>query len=166
MTTATEASGGDPDRHETEAERLDRNYNELLQELRVSQTGVQILFAFLLTIAFTPRFPQATEFQKHTYVVTLLLSAGAASLLIAPVAFHRLVFRRQQKDDVVNAANKLAMGGLVLLFGAIVGAVLLILDVVLGDTAAWVLAGLFAVWCLGFWFVLPLVARQRDEVGR
>ncbi len=77
------------ERGESEAERLDRNYGELLQELRVTQTGVQILFAFLLTLAFTQRFAQITSFQRGTYVVTLLFAAGAAALLIGPVSFHR-----------------------------------------------------------------------------
>ena len=154
---------GPDGRHETEAERLDRNYDELLQELRVSQTGVQILFAFLLTLAFQARFPQITEFQKHTYIATLLLSAGAAALLIAPVAFHRLVFRRQMKAELVTAASRFALGGLTLLFLAIVGAVLLILDVVLGRTAALWWSALVAVWCAVFWFALPLVNRARSS---
>lgn len=156
--TAHESTG----RRETEAERLDRNYNELLQELRVSQTGVQILFAFLLTLAFTQRFPETTTFQRAVYVVTLLLAAGAAALLIAPVAIHRVVFRRQQKDDLVTAASRLAGGGLALLLLAMVGSVLLIVDVVYGRTEAVVLAALIGAWCVGFWYVLPLVIRTRD----
>ena len=144
---------------ETTAQRLDRNYTELLQELRVAQAGVQILFAFLLSLAFTQRFAQTNDFQRGTYVLTLLFSAGAAALLIAPVAFHRLVFRRRQKDDLVDAANRFALGGLAMLFLAMVGAVLLILDVVLGGLAAFLLAGLVAVWFVGFWLVLPLTHR-------
>jgi len=147
-------------RDETTAERLDRNYNELLQELRVAQTGVQILFAFLLTLAFTPRFGQASSFQRGAYVVTLLVAASAAALLIAPVAFHRIVFRRRQKDDLVDAANRLALGGLVLLFVAMTGAVLLILDVVLGPRAAGVLTGVLAAWFVAFWLVLPMLSRE------
>jgi hypothetical protein len=144
---------------ETVAQRLDRNYTELLQELRVAQTGVQILFAFLLTLAFTQRFAETDGFQRFVYVVTLLFAAGAAALLIAPVAFHRLVFRRRQKDDLVDAANRFALGGLAMLFVAMVGAVLLILDVVLGDFRAFLLTGLVAAWFLGLWLVLPLTSR-------
>src|SRR5712691_13298888 len=88
---------GGTGRTETPLERWDRNYGELLQELRVAQTGVQILFAFLLTLPFSPRFGQVSRFERATYVSTLLLAAGAAALLIAPVAFHRLVFRDRQK---------------------------------------------------------------------
>jgi hypothetical protein len=144
---------------ETVAQRLDRNYTELLQELRVAQAGVQILFAFLLTLAFTQRFGETDGFQRGVYVVTLLFAAGAAALLIAPVAFHRLVFRRRQKDDLVDAANRLALGGLAMLFVAMVGAVLLILDVVLGDFRAFLLTGLVAAWFVGLWLVLPLTQR-------
>lgn len=151
-----------PDRHETEAERLDRNYSELLQELRVAQAGVQILFAFLLSLAFTQRFETTTSLQRTVYVTTLLLAAAAAALLIAPVAFHRLVFRRQQKDDLVQTSNRLALAGLVALFLAMVGAVLLILDVVLGNVLAAVLTAAVAVWFLVLWFVLPLPARNGD----
>jgi Family of unknown function (DUF6328) len=149
-----------PDRHETEAQRLDRNYSELLQELRVAQAGVQILFGFLLSLAFTQRFETTTSLQRAVYVVTLLLATAAAALLIAPVPFHRLVFRRRQKDDLVETGNRLALAGLVALFLAMVGAVLLILDVVLGNLLAAVLTAAVAVWFLVLWFVLPLPARN------
>jgi putative flippase GtrA len=157
--------GGDADREysrqdETTAERLDRNYNELLQELRVAQAGVQILFAFLLTLAFTQRFTETSSFQRGTYVVTLLFAAGAAALLIAPVAFHRIVFRQRQKDELVDVANRLALGGMAMLMVAMVGALLLILDVVLGGPEAALLSALVAAWFLGFWLVLPLTRRQ------
>ncbi len=148
-------------RGESTAERLDRNYNELLQELRVAQAGVQILFAFLLSLAFTQRFGQANSFQRTTYVVTLLFAAGAAALLIAPVAFHRIVFRQRQKDDLVDASNRLALGGLGMLLVAMVGAVLLILDVVLGGSRALLLTAAVAAWFVGFWVVLPLTRRER-----
>jgi hypothetical protein len=152
-------------RAETTAQRLDRNYNELLQELRVAQAGVQILFAFLLTLAFSQRFAETTAFQRATYVVTLLFAAGAAGLLIAPVAFHRIVFRQRQKDDLVEAANRLSLGGLGMLLVAMVGSVLLILDVVLGRARALGLAGVVAAWFIGFWVVLPL-ARREGAAGR
>jgi hypothetical protein len=155
------AGSRSPDRHETEAERLDRNYSELLQELRVAQAGVQILFAFLLTLAFTQRFAETTSLQRAVYVGTLLLSAASVALLIAPVAFHRMVFRRRQKDDLVAATNRLALAGLVTLFMAMVGAVLLILDVVLGNGPAVALTAVVAAWFVLLWFVLPLPARHR-----
>jgi cation transport ATPase len=149
-----------PERHESESERLDRNYSELLQELRVAQAGVQILFAFLLSLAFQSRFETINGLQRTMYVVALITAAAAAALLIAPVAFHRLVFRRRQKDDLVEVTNSLAIAGLVALFFAMVSAVLLILDVVLGNGWAVVLTVVVALWFLLLWFVLPLPARR------
>lgn len=161
----TGPAGVEDERDESEAERLDRNYGELLQELRVTQTGVQILFAFLLTLAFTQRFPQITSFQRATYVVTLLCSAGAAALFIAPVALHRIVFRQDQKDTLVFTTNRLALGGLAFLFVALVGALLLTLDVTLGRGPALWWTGVAAVFFLVLWVVVPLVSRSRGQSG-
>ncbi|RJK93883.1 amine oxidase [Vallicoccus soli] len=140
---------------------LDRNLNELLQELRVAQTGVQILFAFLLTLPFNARFDGTTEVQRVAYVVTLLLSAAATGTLIAPVAFHRLVFRRGKREELVRVANTLAVVGLGLLLLAVSGAVFLVVDVVVGGTGAVLLAGGAAAWFLVLWVLLPLRARHR-----
>src|SRR3977135_1157192 len=96
--------GGDG-REETPLERWDRNFGELLQELRVAQTGVQILFAFLLTLPFTQRFTKITSFQKDVYFVTLLLAPAASACIIAPVAHHRILFRRRQKEYLVAVSN-------------------------------------------------------------
>jgi hypothetical protein len=152
-----------PQRRETEAEQADRNFNELLQELRVSQMGVQILFAFLLTLAFQSRFTQIDQLQRSIYVVTLLLCACATALLIAPVSLHRVMFRRGRKREVVENAAKLAKGGLLLLFLAIVGAILFILDVVLSRGLAVVLTVVVGLVFLVFWYALPwrLLRRQR-----
>jgi uncharacterized membrane protein YhhN len=148
-------------RDESEAERLDRNYAELLQELRVTQTGVQILFAFLLTIAFTDRFTDVSSFQRATYVTTLLSAAGATAFLIAPVAYHRIVFRHQQKDDLVRNAHRMAMAGMACLLVAMVGAVTLILEVTLGRTAGLSFGVAVGVFFLLWWVVVPLVSRAR-----
>jgi Family of unknown function (DUF6328) len=149
------------DRSESEGQRLDRNINEMLQELRVAQTGVQILFAFLLTIAFQQRFAEVTTFQRNVYVTTLLLVSGATALLIAPVSFHRIVFRQRQKRRLVKATHRLATGGLVLLLLAVCGAVLLILDVVLGTRPAIIGVSGVALWFVIFWYVIPLRARRQ-----
>ena len=117
---------------ETLEQVLDRNLAELLQELRVAFTGVQILFAFLLSMAFTARFTELDGFDITVYVVALLSTAMATMVLIAPVSFHRIVFRRQQKAALVIVADRLLMVGLALLIPAICSSVLLILDVVLG----------------------------------
>src|SRR5215211_6252780 len=102
-------------RGETELQSVDRHFNELLQELRVAQTGVQILFAFLLGLAFTPRFPDLTGGQQGIYLVTLVLSAVSAALLIAPVGYHRTVFRQRLRPQLVTTGHRYAIAGLVLL---------------------------------------------------
>jgi hypothetical protein len=146
---------GDRQRKETSAEQADRNFNELLQELRVSQMGVQILFAFLLTLAFQSRFTQIDRLQLSIYVVTLLLSACATALLIAPVALHRAMFRQGRKREVVEIAAKLAQGGLLMLFLAICGAILFIFDVVLSRGPAVGLTAGVTVVFLVLWYAFP-----------
>jgi Family of unknown function (DUF6328) len=145
----------DYERHETDAQRLDRNYAELLQELRVAQTGVQILFAFLLTIAFQQRFTMLSSVLRGLYVGTLLCSAIAAALFIAPVAVHRVVFRRHLKQELVGWTGRLAAFGLVFLALAVLGSVLLIVDVVSGPVAAWILTALLACVFAWLWYLLP-----------
>jgi hypothetical protein len=149
-------------RGETPMQRADRAYGEILQEVRVAQTGVQILFAFLLALAFQARFGGITSFQRGTYVVTLMLCAGATALLIAPAAVHRMTYRRRLKQDLVRVANRLALSGLVLLLLSMASAVLLIMDVVLGLAPAIILAVAVLVWFTSWWFMLPLrtLARQ------
>jgi hypothetical protein len=149
-------------RGETELQSVDRHFNELLQELRVAQTGVQILFAFLLGLAFTPRFPELTTTQQGIYLVTLVLSAISAALLIAPVGYHRTVFRQRLRPQLVTTGHRYAIAGLVLLLLALVGAVQLAASFVLGARAsllAAALAGLFAT----LWFLIPLVQRARHQ---
>lgn len=154
------AASGEARRDESEDERADRQYNELLQELRVAQTGVQFLFAFLLTLAFTQRFPQVTDFQHWVYVATLTATAVASALLIGPVPFHRIVFRRGLKPRLVRGADLMARGGLAMLLLAINGAVLLILDVVLTGPLPFVMSGAVALWFVLVWYVVPLTARE------
>jgi hypothetical protein len=147
-------------RGETLEQLLDRNLAELLQELRVAFTGVQILFAFLLSLAFTVRFTQLDGFGITVYVVALLSTALATMVLIAPVSFHRIVFRRGQKAALVVVADRLLMLGLALLIPAICSAVLLILDVVLGLWPAVLGSAVTAAVGVGTWYVLPLVIRR------
>jgi hypothetical protein len=153
-------------RGENELQRLDRNFNEILQELRVAQTGVQILFAFLLTLAFSQRFTTISQFQEDLYIVTLMLTAAATGLLIAPVGYHRITFRQRMRPELVTAANWLALGGLFFLLLAMTSSILFITDVVLDRRAALVLTGVAALWFLVFWFLLPvvrLVKRRSDD---
>jgi hypothetical protein len=153
--------GGVP---ETEKERYERNFADLLQELRVAQTGVQILFAFLLTLPFSAGFDKVNEFQRDVYVVSLLASAGAAAMIIAPVAYHRVLFQRGRKAELVRSAHRMASGGLAFMLVAMVSAVLLITDFILDRWIAWLLSGLTAVWFVLLWLVLPVLRRDdRDE---
>ena len=146
---------------ESEAERLDRNYGELLQELRVAQTGVQILFAFLLGIAFQNRFTTIESYQRGIYLVTLVSAACAAIMLIAPVAVHRMLFRRHQKHELVVITSRLAATGLVFLGTAILSAVLFVLDVVVNLSLAIVFTAVLGGLLLGLWYVLPSEVRRR-----
>jgi prolipoprotein diacylglyceryltransferase len=155
-----------PDRRdETRDERDDRNLAELLQELRVAGLGVQVLFGFLLSMPFTSKFVAISDAQRQLYVATLALAALSTALLTAPVAYHRLVFRRHQKEHLIRAANIMAICGLATVGLAICGAILLVVSFVDRGLAATVLipAGIFCVFA-GLWFVLPLARRgDRDS---
>ena len=142
-------------RGESELQSVDRNFVELLQELRVAQTGVQILFAFLLGLAFTPRFAGLSTWQHGVYLGTLVSSALAAALLIAPVGYHRMVFRRRLKYRLVETSHRCAVGGLVLLLISLVGGVDLAASTLIGPWAS-LLAGILAGVYVAFWFGLPL----------
>src|SRR6476646_10408219 len=148
-------------RDESDAARLDRNYGELLQELRVAQTGVQILFAFLLGIAFQNRFTEIESDQRGIYLFTLIAAASAAIMLIAPVAVHRMLFRRHQKHELVVITSRLAATGLVFLGTAILSAVLFVLDVVVNLSLAIVFTAVLGGLLLGLWYVLPSEVRRR-----
>ncbi|OII61300.1 hypothetical protein BJP40_06100 [Streptomyces sp. CC53] len=148
-------------RHETPEERADRRWGELLQEIRVAQTGVQILFGFLLTVVFTSRFTDLSRGDKVLYVTTVVLAATASGALIGPVAFHRIVSGRRIKPQTVEWASRLTFVGLLLLLLTMVSALLLVLRVATHDPyVPWLVAGVTA-WYLVSWFVLPLWARRR-----
>jgi hypothetical protein len=147
-------------RGETLEQLLDRNLAELLQELRVAFTGVQILFAFLLSLAFTQRFEELDGFELVVYTMALMSTALATMVLIAPVSFHRLVFRRRQKAALVAVADRLLVVGLALLIPAIGSSVLLILDVALGRGPAVVGSSLTVLVGVLTWYALPLAIRR------
>ncbi len=146
-------------RNEQEWERLDRNLDELLQELRIALPGVQVLFAFLLAVPFQRRFSEVTDFQQSLYFVTLLLAALSMFLLMAPTAFHRITFRRQQKEWIVRLSNRMSIAGLAALSLAVTGAVALITDFLYSSTATIVVATGAALVALTCWFLLPLKIR-------
>lgn len=148
-------------RRETESERLDRNFGELLQELRVAQTGTQILFAFLLTAAFTQVMHDSDRFSQILLSITIVFAALATGLLIAPVAVHRTAFRQGLKDQIVHTSSRLATGGLAFLVLTMLGGCLLALDAMLTRGTAFVVTGAVALWFVGFWLVLPITIRRR-----
>jgi predicted neutral ceramidase superfamily lipid hydrolase len=150
------------DRDESEHERLDRNLIELLQELRVAQAGVQILFAFLLTLPFTQRFDQVSSFQRGVYLLAVVFTTAASIFLIGPVAYHRLLFRRDEKRRLVFDANKLALAGLTCLAAAMLCAVFLVVDVLFGTLTVAITVGGAGTLFVAVWLVLPLV-RATDE---
>jgi hypothetical protein len=154
---------GSPERNETTAERSDRNWSELLQELRVAQTGVQLLTAFLLSLPFQTRFTTISSDERRLYLAVVLLAVAATGVLIAPVALHRAVFQRHEKQQLVHAAARLAELGLLLLAAAVTGVVLLIFVVVSGVTAGVVAAGTVTVLLATLWLLLPLGLRRRAE---
>ncbi|MFJ4876495.1 DUF6328 family protein [Streptomyces sp. NPDC088745] len=148
-------------RSESEDERADRQWSELVQEIRVAQTGVQILFGFLLTVVFTPIFQDISETDKNIYILTVILGSTATGALIGPVSFHRIVSGRRIKHKAVTWASRLTFLGLVLLLATLCSALLLVMRVVTHDSfAPWLVAGVFA-WYLLCWFVLPFWARWK-----
>ena len=145
---------------ETESERADRNFNDILQELRVTQTGVQILFGFLLTMPLQSRFDKLDGYEQGLLVVAVLLLATATACIIAPVAWHRALFRHQLKTEIVDASNAFAKSGLTALGLGIVASMLLMLDLVLPRWAAITLGVALAVLLLMLWAVSPVLRRR------
>jgi O-antigen/teichoic acid export membrane protein len=142
-------------RHETEAERLDRNLLELLNELRVALPGVQVLFAFLLAVPFQKGWERVTDFQRDVYFATLCFALIATALMIAPTAYHRLNFRARRKRELVMVSNRLAIAGIAFLALALVGTMVLIADYLFGATATAVFGGLAALLFVLLWWLLP-----------
>ncbi|CAM5280071.1 Amine oxidase OS=Streptomyces alboniger OX=132473 GN=CP975_31615 PE=4 SV=1 [Streptomyces alboniger] len=161
---------GDVGRRETQEERADRRWAELIQEVRVAQTGVQILFGFLLTVVFTERFDELGDIDRAIYVVTVVLGSTTTGALIAPVSFHRLVTGRRIKPQAVVWASRLTLVGLVLLLCTLTAALLLVLRVATHNAVVPYLVAGVVGWYLLCWFVLPAWARHRhttpDRDGR
>lgn len=153
-------------RNETEEERLDRNLTELLTELRVALPGVQVLFAFLLTVPFTQRFTTLAGYQEDVYYATLIFAAAATAFMIAPTAHHRIEFRLKDKRHIVFLANRFAIIGLSFLGLAMIGVVLLITDILFGGLAT-VTATSLAALVFGFlWYAMPYTRARRVAATR
>jgi hypothetical protein len=145
---------------ESREDRSAREVVELLQELRVVLPGVQVLFAFLLTVPFAQRFTQLTALQRDVFFATLLCTAAATALLIAPSAHHRLLWRRGAREHRLRAGNFLTILGLLFLVPAMVGVIFVITDLMFGPLAAIAVTVLMAAFFAGLWFILPLRYRQ------
>jgi hypothetical protein len=150
------SSRDDSGREETEKERLDRNLEQLLGELRVALPGVQVLFAFLLVVPFNQRFADITSFQQTVYFVTLLCATAACACLIAPTAHHRIEFREKDKERIVMGGNRLAIVGLTLLATAMTGAITLVTDFLYSSTTTTIAAVLVALLFATLWYGVPI----------
>jgi Family of unknown function (DUF6328) len=148
---------------ESESERLTRNVNELLQELRVAQAGVQFLFGFLLAVAFTEPYARASTAQHVIHLLAVVFATAAVALLSAPAAWHRLLFRRGRRQTILEVSNRLSIAGIACLAVALVCTVLLLTNEVVGGWVAVVITVLTAILFAMLWFVLPLRHRYDDD---
>jgi uncharacterized protein DUF6328 len=151
--------GHTEDASESERERVNRELIELLNELRVALPGVQVLFAFLLTLPFTQAFSKVTSVQRDVYFVAFMSTAAASALLIAPSAYHRLQFRAHDKERMLITSNRLAIAGTIFLALAIVQVVFVVTDVLFEVTPASLVSAATAGWFAWFWYGLPLTRR-------
>jgi hypothetical protein len=149
------------DDRSVDEQKRDRQMIELLNELRVALPGVQILFAFLLTVPFAQRFPQLTGFQRDIFYITLVAATLSAACLIAPSAAHRLRFHRQERTWLIESANMLMIVGLAFLAVAIGAAFLLITDMLFDGARVWIYSGVVWLAILGLWFGRPLWRQVR-----
>jgi hypothetical protein len=149
--------------HETPKERTTRKWNEMLQELRVAQTGIQIIVGFLLTIPFSVGFEDLSTVDEVAYLVTVCSAILSAGLIIAPVAFHRVLFGKSEKQWLIGAANSTARAGLALMAVTMTGAMFLIFSRVVGPVAAIVAATACAVVLTTLWLVVPLFGGEEDQ---
>jgi hypothetical protein len=151
----------DAHRDETEAEKLDRNWNDILQELRVMQTGTQLVAGFLLTLPFTTRFDDLTELEEATYLTLVLLAGLTLAVMITPISIHRRLFGEQVKDKLVSAAHRLLVVSLGLVGVLITGIIVFIFQVVIGTTVALAVGGGAALVVVLLLVVLPIVILPR-----
>lgn len=163
-TPPPEHESSEPERDENPKEKRDRELIELLNELRVALPGVQVLFAFLLTVPFSQGFAKLTDPQIGVFFGTFVVTALATAMLMTPSAYHRLRFRQADKERLLRIANVAAIAGLVFLLLAVTGCVFLIADLLFNAASAWVIAVVIAGGYGTLWFVLPLTRRLREAV--
>lgn len=169
-----DAAGDDPPddaawdaagRDETPLERLDRNWNDLLQELRVVQTGIQLLTGFLLTLPFQSEFASLSDFERTVYLITVGCAITATGFLVAPVSLHRLIFRKHLRGRMVSVAHRCALIGLVFLACSIIGVVLLTFGFVVSTSTGIVSGAVVAVLLTVLWAAMPLRIRAEAPEG-
>src|SRR4051794_33760873 len=148
---------------EDDKERRNRQLDQLLQETRVVMPGVQVLFAFLLAVAFSQGFAKTTDFERDIFLATILCSAGAALCFIAPAAWHRILFQHQDKRHIIKVANRFVICGVGFLATAMTLALVLVCDYVFSGSTAAVVAALVGLAFFWFWFAAPLMRRRRDR---
>jgi predicted membrane channel-forming protein YqfA (hemolysin III family) len=147
---------------ETKDERLDRELEELLQELRIAFPGVQILFAFLLVVPFNNRFAETDNLQRNVWFAAFLLALGAVACFIAPTAYHRIRFRDYDKERLVTSANRLAIAGLAFLATALSASAFFVTGFVFDDAAAGIVTAVAVGTLGGLWFALPILRKVRS----
>ena len=162
MSTVTpQSADGNPERRDEEPlQRADRNFTDLLQELRVVLTGVQVLFGFLLTVVFSARYGDLDDVQHGVYVATLCFAATSSVFLLAPVAAHRLVFARGRKRELVVAGHRMALVGLFFLGLTLAAGLLLVLDIAVSRPLAVAMTAVLLVLTVVLWVVVPLLLRR------
>jgi uncharacterized protein DUF6328 len=154
-----------PQEHDDESrrERVNRELIELLNELRVALPGVQVLFAFLLAVPFSAGWDKVTSFQKDVFFATLIATAISTACFIVPTAYHRINFRKREKENILLVSNKFAIAGIMFLALSMIGVIVLITDVIYSDDAA-VVTGILAFLVFGgLWLALPLIRRSTDD---
>lgn len=161
----TDPDPADDRDEESRSARLARNFSEMLQELRVAQTGVQILFAFLLTVVFTSAYGDQPSSVRALHLVTVLLTTTSAALLIAPAVWHRVLFRRGRREHILRHANLCALAGTTLLAAAMTGTVLLIAEIAVGGWGALAIGAGTALLFATLWFVVPRLIRADTKLA-
>ncbi len=164
--TEEQPQGGDESNGEDEHERINRELIELLNELRVALPGVQVLFAFLLILPFSPGFKEITSTERYVYFGSFITAAVATALLIAPSSYHRIRFRAHDKEQMLFTSNRLAIAGMAFLALSISGVVFLISDFLFGEPAAALLTAGVAAWFGWLWYGLPLSRKLKDQADR
>ena len=148
---------------ESRRQRVNRELIELLNELRVALPGVQVLFAFLLAVPFANGWTRVTDFQKNVFFATLIATSISTACFILPTAYHRINFRKREKERILLISNKFAIAGIMFLAVSMIGAIVLITDVIYSHSAAWATGAAALFVFAGMWLVLPLIRRRADD---